>query len=94
MSTDEIPGWFAVNGFRVLASLLLAVLGWYITDTLAEIKRDMRETAQGVQVLMQNREATNARLTNIEQTANRNADRVRELERTVWQGRSTTTAPH
>jgi len=85
MSSDEIPNWFAANGFRALATLLLVVMGWYITGTLAEIKGSLRETNQGVQVLMQTREATNARLSTLEQAASRNADRITELQRQVWQ---------
>ncbi|MBE2186742.1 MAG: hypothetical protein IAE99_08230 [Rhodothermales bacterium] len=88
MTRQEVPDWFASNGLRLLFGLLMATLGWYITTTLSEIKGNIRETNQGVQVLMQNREATNARLEMLDQLAQRNADRLRELEREAWQARA------
>lgn len=84
-SENDLPGWFSGRAIQVLFGGLMALLAFYITDTLTQIKGDLRETNQGVQVLMQTREATNARLSSLENVAQRNADRIRELERQVWQ---------
>lgn len=85
--SDATRNWFNENALRFVLGILLAFVGWWVTDMRAKVDKvesKIDQLIETTQVLLQERSATTTRLNVHDQQIGDHSNRLRELEQRAW----------